>query len=1229
MQRPTRIPRDRIRRARDYGYPNRLTFTAADDTRMQRLIDINEANSNALIRYLRPQNQRNAFNANVYSGNQVFRMEGRRITRNNVVANNDLLRSMFTRMLNQTLLQNSLSRQLHNFQIVMTSVANQRYLSTNFLSIENVADDMVDKLIAALQSNEELNSTNIRLYVKWYRRRPPGGGYFEQAMDFTHFCSKKKYIYSVSGSDNKCLFRCLALLEAWPDAAQFEYLTKNGNKDQVQGSRGEVIRQNVGRHVDVVEIADMFYYEQYLEKGIIVVEYKSMKIIYEPSAQFNIVGCLLYNDEGNIGHYNFVHPDHIGSLWAKRRFCFICNTAYHSSTHRCIQSCVSCCSVSCDGRLYSFSDFELVCNQCNMSFYDQACKARHKCGNKIRCKLCSKIYPKREEHQCNKYKCYICERYIEYDVEHVCFHMPEVSETEVSDNYIFYDFECYFEGNTHQVACAVAAYAKKDVMYVFYTMDEFMDWLFRKEHKGYTCIAHNSGRYDMHFIKKEMLKRGIRSNDIVNGNTYMYCCATKFKIKFIDSYKFIQSSLRNFTKTFGLTETTKGYFPYRFFTAENLNYVGKMPDMSWFDFDRLGKDDFDAALEWYDNYKDDQINLLDMCITYCKSDVLLLKQGCLSFRQTFLDITDDVVDPFNYITIASVCMDIYKRLFYEEETIAIIDEKCDTEKYEWKAYVENLGYSRIDDGFWTHVKDDRQYAYKSCVDVGCDKCFMSSTVHPIKHIPMYELRHYYNEFRALGQIVTTCSWNTMKEHSAQVKLFMESYQPILSQPVNIRDAFYGGRTEVIKNYHKVTGLERILYLDYTSLYPTIQWGEAFNISARGGDKSFFYYPIGIPKVLEVINEEPLVLLEKYFGVFKVDVTCPKDLYLPLLPERKDGKLLFDLTDKTGTWTSVELQKAVSLGYTITKVHGIIYFEEKSNCLFREYVRLFLKIKYEAAGAVKLGISSRQQAEELADQMQVIYGIDLDIEKLLGPYNAGMYNTAKVCLNSHWGKFGQRQLFDEICDTFDREAFEKIVYCDKHLVKDIFMHDANARTLIYQVKRDFKKNNRNINIAIAAFTTSYARLRLYEALELIGRDVLYMDTDSIVFIGRDPLPVVTGPFLGDLTDELEGDYITEFVATAPKSYAYKTHKGKTVCKVKGVTLDFITSQKVNFDTLKKIVFDGGEIRTRPLTFIIGKDHSITTKDWDNEDIDADKRGKKLGMTSAKRQCINKIDTVPFS
>ena len=49
----------------------------------------------------------------------------------------------------------------------------------------------------------------------------------------------------------------------------------------------------------------------------------------------------------------------------------------------------------------------------------------------------------------------------------------------------------------------------------------------------------------------------------------------------------------------------------------------------------------------------------------------------------------------------------------------------------------------------------------------------------------------------------------------------------------------------------------------------------------------------------------------HFGFIECDVVCPKADLFPSLPEKKDDKLMFDLTDKKHyVVTSAELKRAI-------------------------------------------------------------------------------------------------------------------------------------------------------------------------------------------------------------------------------------------------------------------------------------------------------------------------------
>ena len=95
-----------------------------------------------------------------------------------------------------------------------------------------------------------------------------------------------------------------------------------------------------------------------------------------------------------------------------------------------------------------------------------------------------------------------------------------------------------------------------------------------------------------------------------------------------------------------------------------------------------------------------------------------------------------------------------------------------------------------------------------------------------------------------------------------------------------------------------------------------------------------------------------------------------------------------------------------------------------------------------------------------------------------------------------------------------------------------------------------------NVPLASFVTCYARIKLFRVLESLGERILYYDTDSIIFISDSTLYAKhlhpkLGDYLGDFTDELKGQYITEFVSAGDKNYAKLLSDGSSECVVKDI------------------------------------------------------------------------------
>ena len=59
-------------------------------------------------------------------------------------------------------------------------------------------------------------------------------------------------------------------------------------------------------------------------------------------------------------------------------------------------------------------------------------------------------------------------------------------------------------------------------------------------------------------------------------------------------------------------------------------------------------------------------------------------------------------------------------------------------------------------------------------------------------------------------------------------------------------------------------------------------------------------------------------------------------------------------------------------------------------------------------------------------------------------------------------------------------------------------------------------------------------------------------------------------LGEMTDEISGKGITNFVSTGPKSYSFKYGDNKQKSANKGFTLNHENSSILNHDSMSKIV-----------------------------------------------------------
>uniref|UniRef100_A0A1I8I9B2 DNA-directed DNA polymerase n=1 Tax=Macrostomum lignano TaxID=282301 RepID=A0A1I8I9B2_9PLAT len=198
-------------------------------------------------------------------------------------------------------------------------------------------------------------------------------------------------------------------------------------------------------------------------------------------------------------------------------------------------------------------------------------------------------------------------------------------------------------------------------------------------------------------------------------------------------------------------------------------------------------------------------------------------------------------------------------------------------------------------------------------------------------------------------------------------------------------------------------------------------------------------------------------------------------------------------------------------------------------------------------------------------------------------NPGLRFVAKIFLNSLWGKFCQRDdlTSTEIVDSYEAwlqrltDPSIKVKSCEP--IGESFMMLEYKPRFGGAGERAFKY----ANVPIGVFTTSHARLRLYEALEGLGTRVIYADTDSVVYrCSPGEYEPPGGSSLGQWTDEVPaGCRMVQFTTGGPKLYRYVVEKPDgslySVLKCKGIRVTPEISERE--DELQEILRHGGTVR----------------------------------------------------
>ena len=852
---------------------------------------------------------------------------------------------------------------------------------------------------------------------------------------------------------------------------------------------------------------------------------------------------------------------------------------------------------------------------------------------------------------------------------------------------------------------------------------------------GFTFISHNGGSFDNVIILEKILNNFcVKVDTIYRGAKIVSMKIPEYKIRFIDSMSFLPMALKKLTSAFDLN-SKKGDFPHFFNVSENFDYIGPMPDIKYYAGDSMSPEARGEFLKWYNLQEGKIFDFQKEILSYCRSDVAVLREACTKFRDLVMQTTatnvevDEnglinyigAVDPFACSTLAGLCLSVFRSKFLKEKykkieiplppqdnnedneiDIPQDDEEIDitptceirnkkkmdkipTEKYVFESSQIGIlpegGYANKDTFSKTSILWLELYGYRNRVHINhalnggefkipgtnyrvdgyiADSNTVLEFLGDFYHGCPYHTNNFaedgggikaeqryamtidrLSDLRKRGYTVIE-KWECvfardMDGLTDDEKTFLDRLD--LVERLDPRDAFYGGRCNAIKLHSAVVQEYQIKYLDVRSMYP-----EAMKTAI---------YPEGHPDIIVSNFQEDVT---EYFGLIKLRVLPPRDLYHPVLPYKCRGKLMFVLcrfcaenenyvlcncSDSersfVGTFITLEVIRGVEAGYKILKIFEVYHYESYTQYspetmtggIFAEYVDTFVKLKTEASGYPSWCISEADK-EKYIQNFYEHEGIRLDAEKI--KYNPGLRLIAKAFLNNLWGRLGLRDNLPKTTFLRSPESFFEIVNDASNDITDFHIVTDDVIALTYEKYSDAIPMNNSTNVILAAFTTCHGRLHLLDYMTSAGKSLLYTDTDSLFKIShpsRPDLDPPVGDYLGDLTSELQpGEHIVEFASSGAKSYVFETNTGRKECKLKGFSLNYQNSLLINFEVMRDMVLNQNIQGNDELKTVITINKNKITRDKYKCKIYNKKEIKRYKAVYNKRIIMPDLTTVPF-
>lgn len=239
--------------------------------------------------------------------------------------------------------------------------------------------------------------------------------------------------------------------------------------------------------------------------------------------------------------------------------------------------------------------------------------------------------------------------------------------------------------------------------------------------------------------------------------------------------------------------------------------------------------------------------------------------------------------------------------------------------------------------------------------------------------------------------------------------------------------------------------------DITSLYPSVM------------SLPQYEYPIGKSRFLTEKEIENLDINNLPIGFYDITYETNKNIILPILEQKENMFLRWNLHNNRGTYASPSIHMALEYGYKIKQIHNALVYESKNNKVFTNYVSSFKEMKDE-------GTQTKNK-----------------VLKMIG----------KIGLNALYGKMLMRNIDTQklIVNEYD----DLIKFYSEHNIKNVRMFDHQIYLEGEKLDKEYDYSQKPCQFG--AFILSYSKIHMINYIfknicpELNKIFMTYSDTDS--------------------------------------------------------------------------------------------------------------------------------------